>query len=181
MWTLNQPSCEQLFMTFKKCNSKKCRPVPAETIILTILPIPAASFSGPPGSRMKRFRRHGQESQRDRLKQELFQFNKASELYLKKHNCFLMLAYFFLSCFSVIAATLCKALSFMYVCLHIACSQLHTYFGLLNKWVREYGYMSTFFPFWVRKKWEKNKLNINHSVHPMHPLSTHKRRVTHCH
>lgn len=27
---------------------------------------------------MKRFRRHGQESQRDRLKQELFQFNKAS-------------------------------------------------------------------------------------------------------
>ena len=28
---------------------------------------------------MKRFRRHGQESQRDRLKQELFQFNKVSE------------------------------------------------------------------------------------------------------
>uniref|UniRef100_A0AAQ5Z229 LLGL scribble cell polarity complex component 2 n=1 Tax=Amphiprion ocellaris TaxID=80972 RepID=A0AAQ5Z229_AMPOC len=28
---------------------------------------------------MKRFRRHGQESQRDRLKQELFQFNKAIE------------------------------------------------------------------------------------------------------
>ncbi|GLD63235.1 lethal(2) giant larvae protein homolog 2 [Lates japonicus] len=28
---------------------------------------------------MKRFRRHGQESQRDRLKQELFQFNKAME------------------------------------------------------------------------------------------------------
>lgn len=28
---------------------------------------------------MKRFRRHGQESQRDRLKQELFQFTKASE------------------------------------------------------------------------------------------------------
>ncbi|KAG7277009.1 hypothetical protein CRUP_001635 [Coryphaenoides rupestris] len=29
--------------------------------------------------RMKRFRRHGQESQRDRLKQELFQFNKTVE------------------------------------------------------------------------------------------------------
>lgn len=28
--------------------------------------------------RMKRFRRHGQESQRDRIKQELFQFNKVN-------------------------------------------------------------------------------------------------------
>ncbi|MEQ2167872.1 hypothetical protein GOODEAATRI_008431 [Goodea atripinnis] len=31
---------------------------------------------------MKRFRRHGQESQRDRLKQELFHFTKASSVLL---------------------------------------------------------------------------------------------------
>lgn len=41
---------------------------------------------------MKRFRRHGHESHRDKLKQELFQFNKASKIrdVIRKCHIFIM-------------------------------------------------------------------------------------------